>query len=321
MTMPPAPTTTNRLGLPGHFLVPFFGLLLLLALAVYELLAPADRSLWVLVVGSTLLGVFVRPPLAAALGWILVLVLAAYLAINSALSPISGASWLTLLVIPWLPPLASNIVDYVRTLFNRVTRQDIMLDEQEHVHPATNLPGFAVAQRFLPILEASMRRHGHASSLLEIRTANLDVLASLHSPAELEEVQVGMVDAVRRSVRGTDWLFHGSDEALLLVADLGREVEPIHGQRVLIQKVYDALRRQPQIIPEIRALLLPDEVKPLSELLLELRATPPVADSGPTNAPPAVTRAALPSPFEAVRALYLPTSTPSVQDAQVDVER
>ena len=322
LSPPPLPTSavtnTPPRKLPTHFQVPFIGLLLLLSVAVYELINPGDRLLWLVVSAATIAGAYLKPAVAAVLGWLLVLVLAAYLTVNSAFSPVSGASWLTLLIMPWLPPFASNAAAYVRQNQQRLARQDALLSSGQSLHPSTNLPTALIAAQLLPSLNAHIIRQHHQGVLVDVKVANLDTLRSLTTPEEFDHLISGVRDALRQSLRGSDWLFQTADDHMLILADLGEratgavpdEVQQLFGdikhsianllrgseqlrraadqsgpggvatsgRQVLLQKLHSTLQRLPQLELEIRTLLLPDVLPDFPALMTELAGQPALSN-------------------------------------------
>lgn len=247
-------------------------LLALLGLCGFELLAPADRSLWLLTAGVVGAGAFLRPPVAAALGWLLVPVLAAYLLVNTTLSASNGAGWLTLMILPWLPVLMSNVVGHIREADLLSGRQAQLLAEEVQLHPLTELPGLGLARQFLSTIRAAHRRVEHHTALLEVRVSNLPLLHTLYPPEEARSILTELRDVLSQELRGSDWLFHLTDDRFLIMADIGTSLQ---GAQVLTCRIGQRLLGIKRAELSLRSLLLwSDQPSSLAELLESLSSQP-----------------------------------------------
>ncbi|MBB6100151.1 GGDEF domain-containing protein [Deinobacterium chartae] len=233
-------------------------LLLLAALCLFGFETALDRArgLWLLAFMAGALGTFVRPTRAAGLGWVLLLVAVAYLAVTTWLGLSGGDSWVVLLVIPWLPVLASNVQAALLNLESRGERAEKLLEAHLSVHPVTGLPGEGLAVQLFSTLQATLQRLNHGGAVYRLQLTNLALVRELNEPAEVEETLRATAQALRDTARASDWLFHTTDDTFVLLADLGDQVSPEAGAFVLSQRLHRAVTDLKRVEVDVRYALI-----------------------------------------------------------------
>lgn len=201
-------------------------LLLMMALYGFELSASTQRALWLLVCTAAAVGVFIKPLQAAVVGWLLLIVVVCYLAVTSWLGEASGSGWIVLFVLPWLPLAASNVTAQVAALSEQLRLHHALRAAEVEPNVHTGLPGLGIARLCFPAVRAAHARARHASGLVLLTCANLELIRELADEHEYRELLTKAAQAVRETLRGSDWLFHVRDDQFLVIADLGEQTDP-----------------------------------------------------------------------------------------------